>query len=130
LFFIEHWLGEEEAYFFNELSEKHQILFEADYSVAARLRCDGSISVAAGYISSSGVMLAYVDCLEVLLEAKVTEYKQLEGSVLEKLDFLHGGINGALLKAARRAERMCGIVTCNGVRRGRCKYSSNTPEIS
>ena len=39
-FFIEHWLAEEEAYFFNELSEEHHILFEADFSIEARLRCD------------------------------------------------------------------------------------------
>ncbi len=26
-FFIEHWLGEEEAFYFNELSNEHQILF-------------------------------------------------------------------------------------------------------
>ena len=40
-FFIEHWLAEEEAYIFNELSEGHHILFEADFSIESRLRCDG-----------------------------------------------------------------------------------------
>jgi len=32
------WLAE--AYFFNELSEEHHILFEADFCIKARLRCD------------------------------------------------------------------------------------------
>ena len=72
----------------------------------------------------------YVDCLEKLLVCKVAEYKLYECSLLERLDFLHCGINSSLLKAARSAEKKCGLVTSNGVRRGKCKYSVNKPEIS
>jgi len=38
--FIEHWLAKEEAYYFNEISEEDYILFEADFSIETRLRCD------------------------------------------------------------------------------------------
>ena len=31
-FFIEHWLGDEEAYLFNELLTNHSIIFKADYN--------------------------------------------------------------------------------------------------
>ena len=31
-FFIEHWLGEEDAYLFNNISNDHSIIFLSDYS--------------------------------------------------------------------------------------------------
>ena len=41
-FFIEHWLGEEESHYFNELTNQHSILFESDFSCESRLNCKGS----------------------------------------------------------------------------------------
>jgi len=310
-FFIEHWLGEEEAFYFNELSDEHQILFEADYSCEARLRCDGAkgrpfggrcwvvrnclrvleyeslskvlskitiedlkgsrvsifgvwqpfddgsvmrfsnlqsnlsmlsaelmhlddtcaivmgdfnadftrgkrfdkeigafmkqhkferlvLSASASlHTYSSGTKLAvidhmfanstalskivnfrvivdeldlsdhrpiactvelgdvedipaqgkcnklhrfnwknldfveeYADGLEVMLKELLAEYGTLEVEAKRRIDFLHNGVTGCMLKSARRAERKCGLVTSNGVWRSRCKFSINTPEIT
>ena len=38
-FIIEHWLSDEEAFLFNQLSDQHSILFQSDFSVA---NCSGS----------------------------------------------------------------------------------------
>ena len=40
-FFIEHWLGEEEAYLFNEVCTKHSIIFDSDFSFLEneRIKC-------------------------------------------------------------------------------------------
>ena len=36
-FFIEHWLGEEESFYFSHLSDQHSILFDSDFNCAERL---------------------------------------------------------------------------------------------
>ena len=38
-FIIEHWLSDEEDFLFNQLSDKHSILFQSDFSFA---NCPGS----------------------------------------------------------------------------------------
>ena len=49
---------------------------------------------------------------------------------MERLDYLHDGITRCMLMSARSAEKACGLVTCNGVRKSRCRFSGNTPEIT
>ncbi len=73
--------------------------------------------------SNADFVEVYLDCLEKLLVCKIAEYKLHEGSVQERLDFVHSGINSSLLKATRSAEKRCGLVTSNGVWGGKCKYS-------
>jgi hypothetical protein len=65
-----------------------------------------------------------------MLKELLAEYGTLEVDAKKRIDFLHDRVTGCMLKSARRAERNCGLVTSNGVWRSRCKFSTNTPEIT
>ena len=49
--------------------------------------------------------------------------------MLNALNFYMSGLHDAW-RVERRVERKCGLVTSNGVWRNKCKFSTNTPEIS
>jgi len=72
----------------------------------------------------------YADLLEGMLKDLLTRFNAMENDIPERLDFLHEGVSKCMLKSARSAEKKCGLVTSNGVRRSKCKFSTNTPEIS